>query len=188
MRPIVIFLVLLILVVLLMKRASGYTPFNPVNEKPKLIPGVLTRDECDLLIRDPSAPPSIKLRDLAAELAGKPKQNVEGVSVIKNDEQPSEFKCADNDSCSEFRNLGGDRIGVLVVNLNSEFKDGETEFPHLNLKFRPNPGCGLFWNPITSTCKRCHPKALHAGLPISEGTKYMCNAWVRERPNPPRTG
>ena len=175
MRPIVILLVLLILVVLLMKRASGYTPFNPVNEKPKLIPGVLTRDECDLLIRDPSAPPSIKLRDLAAELAGKPKQNVEGVSVIKNDEQPSEFKCADNASCSEFRNLGGDRIGVLVVNLNSEFKGGELLFPaHNGLTMRPEPGEGVYFRPLMSN------RDVARGQPVTEGTKWSAIVYVRD--------
>jgi len=175
MRPIVILLVLLILVVLLMRRASGYTPFNPVNEKPKLIPGVLSRDECDALIRDPSAPPSIKLRDLAAELSGKPKQNVEGVSVIKNDEQPSEFKCADNDSCSEFRNLGGDRIGVLVVNLNSEFKGGELLFPaHNGLKMRPEPGEGVYFRPLMSN------RDVARGQPVTEGTKWSAVVYVRD--------
>jgi len=31
-----------------------------------------------------------------------------------------------------------------------------------------------------TTDARCHPKALHAGLPIKSGTKYVCNIWVRE--------
>lgn len=175
MRPIVILLVLVILVILLMKRSSGYTPFNPVNEKPLLIPGVLTRDECDALIRDPKSPAATKLRDMAAELAGKPKQNVEPVTVIKNDEQPGESKCAENDSCSEFKNLGGERIGVLVVNLNSEFKGGDLLFPaHNGLKMRPEAGEGVYFRPLLSN------RDVARGQPVTSGTKWSAVVYVRD--------
>lgn len=152
--------------------------------------GHRTSETAWISINDPIAQ---KVLLKACELTGKTLEYCEDLQVVRY--KPGTYykehhdACCDNDpGCKKLEDEAGQRVGTLVVYLNSEFKDGETDFPHLNLKFRPNPGCGLFWNPITSTCKRCHPKALHAGLPISEGTKYMCNAWVRERPNPPRTG
>jgi prolyl 4-hydroxylase len=38
----------------------------------------------------------------------------------------------------------------------------------------------VFFRPLGTTDPRCHPLALHAGLPTSSGTKYICTAWVRE--------
>jgi prolyl 4-hydroxylase len=81
-----------------------------------------------------------------------------------------------------FENQGGQRVGTLLVYLNDDFTDGETHFPdHGDLKLKAPPGSAIFFEPLGSGDK-CHPKALHAGLPISSGTKYVCNAWVREGP------
>jgi prolyl 4-hydroxylase len=128
----------------------------------------------------------------ACELTGKTLEYCEDLQVVRY--RPGMYyrehhdACCDNDpGCRKFDTEGGQRVGTLIVYLNSEFKDGETHFPNLNLKFRPDPGCGLFWRPLSS-CNRCHPKALHAGLPITDGTKYICNAWVRERSDVPRAG
>jgi len=64
--------------------------------------------------------------------------------------------------------------------LNEDFTDGETHFPDFgDLKMKAPPGSAIFFKPL-GTEDKCHPKALHAGLPISSGTKYVCNAWVRE--------
>jgi S-adenosylmethionine:tRNA ribosyltransferase-isomerase len=53
---------------------------------------------------------------MAASMSGRPKENVEPVYVIKNNEVPGDkSKCKDNDSCSEFRHLGGDRVGELPL-------------------------------------------------------------------------
>jgi prolyl 4-hydroxylase len=83
-------------------------------------------------------------------------------------------------SCGDFEDKGGQRVGTLLVYLNDKFQDGETHFPqHNDLKLKAEPGSGIFFKPLGDDGK-CHPKALHAGLPVSSGTKYVCNAWVRE--------
>jgi prolyl 4-hydroxylase len=89
--------------------------------------------------------------------------------------------CEDSEACHAFEKDGGQRLATFLVYLNSEFTDGETHFPqHGNLKLKANPGSGIMFRPLGKDDDRCHPKALHAGLPISSGTKYVCNAWVRE--------
>jgi hypothetical protein len=38
------------------------------------------------------------------------------------------------------------------------------------------------FHPLDKENKRCHPYALHAGLPVKSGIKYICNIWIRETP------
>ena len=89
--------------------------------------------------------------------------------------------CDDSEACKSFETQGGQRVGTLLVYLNDEFTDGETHFPdHGDVKMKAPPGSAIFFKPLANDEPKCHPKALHAGLPISSGTKYVCNAWVRE--------
>lgn len=131
-------------------------------------------------------PVARKVFQKASELSGKPIDCCEDLQVVRY--KPGTFYRAHHDSCCEdtkacvdFENRGGQRVATLLVYLNEEFTDGETHFPdHDDLKLRADPGSAIFFRPMGSHEAKCHPKALHAGLPISSGTKYVCNAWVRE--------
>lgn len=121
----------------------------------------------------------------ALEFSGKTNDHCENLQVVKYG--PGTFYKAHHDSCCDetqgcmdFENDGGQRVATLLVYLNSEFTDGETHFPKLNLKMKANPGSGIIFFPLGNNDDRCHPKALHAGLPPSSGVKYVCNAWIRE--------
>lgn len=122
----------------------------------------------------------------ALELTGKNIENCEDLQVVKYN--PGTYYrahhdscCDDSEGCMTFQKEGGQRVGTLLVYLNSEFEDGETHFPDYDdLKLKANPGSAIFFRPLGSEDGKCHPKALHAGLPISSGTKYVCNAWIRE--------
>jgi len=129
-------------------------------------------------------PVARKVLERACAMTGKPIENAEDLQIVRY--QPGTYYrehhdacCEDSQACSEFENKGGQRVGTLLVYLNDEFTDGETHFPNINLKMKAPPGSAIFFKPLGSEDK-CHPKALHAGLPISSGTKYVCNAWVRE--------
>lgn len=127
-----------------------------------------------------------KIFEKALELTGKSIENCEDLQVVKYN--PGTFYrahhdscCDDSEGCIAFEKEGGQRVGTLLVYLNSEFEDGETHFPDYNdLKLKANPGSAIFFRPLGTDDCMCHPKALHAGLPISSGTKYVCNAWIRE--------
>ena len=122
----------------------------------------------------------------ACDLTGKHMGCCEDLQVVRY--KPGTFykahhdSCCDgSDACQEFETKGGQRVGTLLVYLNDEFTDGETHFPdHGDVKMKAPPGSAIFFKPLANDAPKCHPKALHAGLPISSGTKYVCNAWVRE--------
>lgn len=132
--------------------------------------------------------PSIrKILERAAELTGKPVENCEDLQVVRY--EPGTFyrahhdSCCDcSDGCLEFENDGGQRVGTLLIYLNSEFTDGETHFPDWDggQKLKAPPGSAIFFRPLDGNEDKCHPKALHGGLPPSSGVKYVCNVWVRE--------
>jgi len=130
-------------------------------------------------------PVARKILSHACSITGKPYENTEDLQVVRY--QPGTFYrahhdacCEESESCTQFETQGGQRVGTLLVYLNDDFTDGETHFPDYgDLKLRAPPGSGIFFQPLGQG-DRCHPKALHAGLPISSGTKYVCNAWVRE--------
>ena len=130
-------------------------------------------------------PVARKILKRACELTGKCYKNAEDLQVVRY--KPGTYYrahhdacCEDAEGCSMFENKGGQRVGTLLVYLNDEFTEGETHFPEFgDLKMKAPPGSAIFFKPLGSEDK-CHPKALHAGLPVSSGTKYVCNAWVRE--------
>lgn len=127
-----------------------------------------------------------KVFEKVSELTGKSLDCCEDLQVVRY--KPGTFYRAHHDSCCEdtqacidFEERGGQRVATLLVYLNDEFTDGETHFPdHNDLKIKAPPGSAIFFKPMGTHESKCHPKALHAGLPISSGTKYVCNAWVRE--------
>jgi len=168
------------------------------------IEDVLTQEECQQVISDAQFSPSTTIggtSDLrtsetawlpkdhpvarkvllrACELSGRSLENCEDLQVVRY--KPGTFykehqdSCCDgSQECSEFLKTRGERVGTLLVYLNSDFTEGETNFSVLKKRFRPDPGSGIFWNP-----KGCPPEALHAGMPVSTGVKYVCNAWVRQ--------
>jgi prolyl 4-hydroxylase len=131
-------------------------------------------------------PVAKKVFQKASELTGKPFDCCEDLQVVRY--KPGTFYrahhdscCDDTQACVDFENRGGQRVATLLVYLNDEFTDGETHFPdHGDLKMKAEPGSAIFFRPMGTDEAKCHPKALHAGLPISSGTKYVCNAWIRE--------
>lgn len=133
-----------------------------------------------------SDPVARKIFEKASNLTGKPMSCCEDLQVVRY--RPGTFYKAHHDSCCEdtsacidFEKRGGQRVATLLVYLNDEFTDGETHFPaHGDLKLKAPPGSAIFFRPMGNEEAKCHTKALHAGLPISSGTKYVCNAWVRE--------
>lgn len=83
---------------------------------------------------------------------------------------------------SELKTMG-QRIATVLVYLNEDYEGGETEFPRLNFRFKGKVGDALiFWN-LSETGQR-EPNALHAGLPVTKGEKWLLSKWVREKPVP----
>jgi len=130
-------------------------------------------------------PVAQKVFEKALEHTGKTLAECEDLQVVKYEpgtyyREHHDSCCDGSQGCLDFEKEGGQRVATLLVYLNSDFTDGETHFPNLDLKLKADPGSAILFRPLGSDEAKCHPKALHAGLPISSGVKYVCNAWVRE--------
>jgi prolyl 4-hydroxylase len=72
------------------------------------------------------------------------------------------------------------RVSTLLVYLNEDFTGGETSFPAAGLTYKGGAGDALLF-------RNAHPDgridqaALHAGLPVTRGCKFIASRWVHER-------
>jgi prolyl 4-hydroxylase len=72
---------------------------------------------------------------------------------------------------------GGQRVGSLVMYLNTPLEGGATNFPDIGLEVAANKGNAVFFS-----YDRPHPstKSLHGGMPVLNGEKWVATKWLRE--------
>ncbi len=72
---------------------------------------------------------------------------------------------------------GGQRVGTLLVYLNSPDVGGGTTFPDVGLEVAPVKGYAVFFS-----YERAHPatRTLHGGAPVVAGEKWVATKWLRE--------
>lgn len=112
-------------------------------------------------------------------------ENCEDLQVVKYDNNGyyrdhHDSCCDDTELCENFKKNSGQRVITCVIYLTDDFDGGETNFPNLNLKAKPSKGSAIIFHPMTNDEKKCHPKALHAGMPVISGVKIIANVWIRE--------
>jgi prolyl 4-hydroxylase len=73
------------------------------------------------------------------------------------------------------------RAVTFLVYLNDGYGGGETSFPDLGIAFRGAVGEGLLFRNV-DTAGQPHPRARHAGLPVSSGRKLILSKWIRSEP------
>ncbi|UNK04950.2 2OG-Fe(II) oxygenase [Psychrobacter raelei] len=76
---------------------------------------------------------------------------------------------------------GGQRVGTFLMYLSEVDSGGSTRFPNLNFEIRPNKGSALYFA-NTNLKGEIEPLTLHAGMPVTEGVKYLATKWLREKP------
>ncbi|WP_201495316.1 2OG-Fe(II) oxygenase [Rubrivivax sp. A210] len=72
---------------------------------------------------------------------------------------------------------GGQRVGTLVMYLNTPEGGGATTFPDVGLEVAPVRGNAVFFSydrPDPST------RTLHGGAPVTAGEKWVATKWLRE--------
>lgn len=72
---------------------------------------------------------------------------------------------------------GGQRVGTLVIYLNTPAAGGSTIFPDIGLDVAPVKGHAVFFS-----YDRPHPstQSLHGGSPVLEGEKWVATKWLRQ--------
>ncbi|MGZ9099860.1 MAG: prolyl hydroxylase family protein [Brevundimonas sp.] len=74
----------------------------------------------------------------------------------------------------------GQRIATCLVFLNDDFEGGETAFEAGGLRHRGRKGDALLWA-NTLPDGSVDPRTRHAGLPPTEGEKWVLSQWLRGR-------
>lgn len=69
---------------------------------------------------------------------------------------------------------------VYLNDMNANETGGQTDFPRLNLKVRPEKGMAVMWYNVKNNKEDF--RTFHAGLPPVHSTKYGLNIWIREQP------
>lgn len=72
---------------------------------------------------------------------------------------------------------GGQRVGTLVMYLNTPEGGGATTFPDVGLEVAPVRGNAVFFS-----YDRAHPntRTLHGGAPVLAGEKWVATKWLRQ--------
>ncbi len=75
----------------------------------------------------------------------------------------------------------GNRTRTICVYLNEVEAGGETVFSHADVRVAPVPGRAVVFDNLLAD-GRPDPESLHAGLPVTQGEKWLATLWLRERP------
>jgi len=79
----------------------------------------------------------------------------------------------------EHHKRGGQRVFTSIFYLNDDFEGGETEFPKIPMVVKPEAGKIFTWRNMTTDGK-LYEDSYHAGLPVTNGIKYIIVVWFRE--------
>lgn len=131
---------------------------------------------------DPVAKP---LFEKISKMYGIPFENGEDLQVVRY--KPGQYYnehhdscCDNNDKCVSFLRRGGHRILTVLIYLNDSFEEGNTYFKNLDIKMKASPGSAIVFFPLAKNKNKCHPNALHAGMPVTSGEKWIANLWFRQ--------
>lgn len=77
---------------------------------------------------------------------------------------------------------GGNRAVTALMYLNEVDGGGGTCFPNLDVEVEAIPGRLCIFHDIADGERTRHINSLHGGMPVTEGEKWACNLWFREKP------
>jgi hypothetical protein len=169
------------------------------------IPNIIPHDLCDELIRraaphltitnmcgDGPAPVSrsasiqnsttFKFKKIISDLLQVSSENFNEVQVKKYDQGGEFSDHFDSDPSQRCRNMWSYVVSIVTY-LNDDYKGGETEFPLLNQKIKPEKGkILLFWvSRWTDQGITQIPESIHRGNPVESGEKWIANLFVSSR-------
>ncbi len=124
-----------------------------------------------------------RIEQRLAELVNWPLVNGEGLQILQygvgNQYEPhNDYFDPKDPGTPTILTRGGQRVGTIVMYLQSPDKGGGTIFPDIGFEVAPTQGSAVFFSydkPHAST------KTLHGGQPIIAGEKWIATKWMRER-------
>jgi len=112
-------------------------------------------------------------------------ENYEDLQVVHY--EPGQFYKAHWDACDPIKDprctedfkKGGFRFATFLLYLNDDMEGGETEFPLIGKRIKPEKGKGVLFFNLEEDLSGRKELSKHAGLPPTKGEKWMCNKWIR---------
>jgi len=126
-----------------------------------------------------------KIEQRIAALLQWPVEHGEGLQVLRygiGGEYRPHFDYFDPKLAGSAQHLsrGGQRLGTLLMYLNTPEAGGHTSFPRVGMTIAPIAGhAGYF---ISSVGGVIDERSEHASVPITQGEKWVATKWLRERP------
>lgn len=175
---------------------------RPKYKEPRVIKNVFTREQCERIIQmaskrlEPStvswgmevdndirksetswlspykSPLVRQVMDECVSMTDRPFKNSEHLQVLKY--KPGGFYSLHHDA---FENEKNPRVFTAIIALNDNYTGGGTEFPNLKKVYKLNQGDVLLFNTLNDWGLHTE-KALHAGMPVKSGEKWICNLWI----------
>jgi prolyl 4-hydroxylase len=71
------------------------------------------------------------------------------------------------------------RLANMLVYLQEPEGGGDTYFPFLDTRITPTKGKAVFFWIADPRTGQLYRKTQHAGLPVTRGTKWIANAWIK---------
>jgi len=133
-------------------------------------------DDDDKVVRE--------FRQKISELVNLPIENMESLHIVSYDvggeyKEHHDFFHPTETYFESTMAEGGQRIKTCLVYLNDYFTGGETEFINLGIKVKPKIGKLVVWDNLNEDGSLDYD-SLHAGLPVTEGKKFIAVIWIRE--------
>lgn len=118
-----------------------------------------------------------RVAERCVSLTDRPLGNCENLQVLRY-KQGGHYK-PHQDTFDDMK--GNKRMYTIILALNDDYEDGETEFPNLKKKYKLKAGDALFFHTLDNYELKTS-KALHGGRPVKSGEKWICNLWVHKYP------
>jgi prolyl 4-hydroxylase len=74
----------------------------------------------------------------------------------------------------------GQRYATMIIYLSEVEKGGETSFPKINLKIKPNRGDALLFYDMTPMGE-VDDMSLHGGEVVEQGEKWIVTKWIHQK-------
>lgn len=134
---------------------------------------------------DPHEPFVLKIQRRIDDLfgiKGEYGETIQGQRYQVGQEFPAHFDWfrVDHHYWPDQKARGGQRSWTTMVFLNDVEEGGTTDFPALGVSIPPTKGTLLAWNNATPE-GYVNEWTLHAGTPVTRGTKYIVTRWYRTR-------
>jgi len=144
------------------------------------------RDSASAFLSHAGDPIIRGIKERVAELSGIPVENQEKIQVTHysvNQRYEPHY-----DSLRAFGvdpGPAGDRVATVIIYLNDDYAGGNTSFPRVRRRIRPERGKAVLFRNLIEGSDRWNRLAYHAGEPVKGGEKWLCNQWIRQRARVP---